>query len=182
MAFLVRRVSSEWWEQTTGFGDFEVCGDRFTAKKHHDLRTRDNTLSFWRADNANKDDGLADVALAIGSGFAEPDGIDLVWFEETTLTTKSSVDLADTPGQTFVSDLENRHVDARALDSGKLHEIATVIAKAIRSDDSVLKFTRKEILTLIARAVDGKRVRLENLKQKMKESVASELEEIQSTD
>lgn len=172
--FLVRSVDSVWWRTGTGH---EIPADQVTQKKKakRQLETSGNTLSFWRSADVDPGGELAGIALAIASVRDVPDGLDLAWVEREALLA-DGIRLRESRGATNVADLADRHEDAVELDLVRLGVVATVLAKAVRTDGHLRQFTQREILDLLAAAVGDRRLRLDGLRSKLKDAVRARLE------
>jgi hypothetical protein len=172
VTFLARKVSKAKWEEKGGVGlaDGEISADAITG----DLRTTENTLSFWKAEQA--DDTLwQQVTLAIAAGAERLDKIDIVWLEGATLI-DSGITLEDTPGKTPVKDLISYHVDAKNLDLIRLGKVAGLVAHALR--DQQQRFKRvpvRDVLALLVDAVRANRMQLSDLHHKVREEVQKKL-------
>ena len=120
--FLVRKIARAKWDATRnaerGLADGEISADAITA----DLRTLGGTLSFWRSSSEAAGD-LEDAALAIAAAGQRLDRIEVVWLAIEDLHADGHI-LRDSPGQTPVADLAERHVDICQLDYVRLGKVA----------------------------------------------------------
>lgn len=162
--FLARTITRAKWEPKQGMQEGEISADAVTG----DLRTRDNSLSFWTC--GGKDDAN-EVALAIAAGRVKVEKVEVVWLDDADLR-KDGHKIERTDGDTPVEDLAKRHVDVRQLDYERLGKVAHRIVSAIEADQ-YSRFTRTRVKTLLAAAVSCGRVKLENLH----ENVRSEVQE-----
>jgi hypothetical protein len=165
---LVRKISLAKWSTSAPFAEGEISADAVTA----DLRTTGNALSMWKGCHQGET-ALEDAVLALASGFERGDKLDVVWLEKRKLV-KAGVSLQQTPGSTPIADLQDRHFDATELDLVRLGEVAKAVAHAVQTQQ-YHRFTKKDVLRLIAKAVVAKRVRLEDLKEKLRSELIAHL-------
>jgi hypothetical protein len=177
MSLLARKVSAVWWDQPSGFEDDEIAADQLGGKKAKELRTHDNTLSFWRSDDSRLDGQLGEAALAIAATFAEPDAFEIAWLPREDLVS-AGIALAPTEGDTPITALRSRHEDAEKLDMRRLSEVAAVLAVNIRRHGHLHEFTKGEMLSLLARAVIAGQLNIPNLKQKLQQPVQDKIQEL----
>lgn len=174
MSFLVRKIATPYWRDDFDWLQVdEIPADRVTGKKT-DLRTDNNTLSFWTAETNEQ---LEDVALALASDFSRLEGFGIAWVESDAITGEG-IRIQGKRGNTKVEDLADRHVDAVELDLRRLAIIAGRLAVAVRESGTFYDFTASEVATLLANAVVQKRVRVENLKKDLQPDVRNRVEEI----
>ena len=163
---LARKVNLAKWQKHQGLSLQEIPADAIT----NDLRTKSNTLSFWECiDPSGTDDCPKDAALAIAASGQHIEGIDIIWFSSDVLE-KSGQTLNHTAGDTPVTDMINRHVDACHLDGVRLLQIADQITGAIQSKKRH-RFTKKQVETLLVEAVRQNRVNIIDLKTNVQEKV-----------
>jgi hypothetical protein len=168
MPFLARKVTRAKWEVPSDIGRQEIPADAVTT----DLRTTSNTLSFWRCENAG-DDELRRVVLALAAAAERVDKVDVVWIAQATLE-GAGIALKESEGRTPVAEMAKKHVDALHLDLVRLGNIARQIAAALRQGQH-RRLTRKEVVRILADAVEAKVVGDEELKDKVREDVEREL-------
>ena len=154
--FLARSVSATKWKSRVGIQQDEVSADGVGA----DLRSSDNTLSFWLYDP--EQGSLEDVVLVLASTRDQVQRMDLVWLPAETVT-GMKIGLSPTPGVTPVSSLNERHRDLTGIDLSRLFRLASGIAEAI-DGDRVVRFTEKQVLDILAKAVQRKLVEAARLK------------------
>ena len=141
----------------------EIAADAVTS----DLRTQDNALSFWRCGGANSD--VEDAALAIAAGRNEIAKVELVWLDDEVLHADGQT-LVETAGRTPVTELVDLHVDLCRLDYERLGKVARCIVTAF-AEERYLRMTRVRVRNLLASAVRGGRVDLDELKKKVRDEV-----------
>lgn len=164
---LARKVTRAKWEEG-------VAGQPESIRAHAicaDLKVaNDDSLSFWIC--GQEVVGSADdAALAMASGGERLDAIQLAIVESRRLE-DLGVRLARTPGDTPVSDLTHKHVDAVAIDMEKLGTIAREIATAVRNDKCHI-LTRAQVKALLKKAIEDKRLSAESLDGKLRAAVSS---------
>jgi len=145
----VRMIAGAKWEQSADLREGEIAADAVTG----DLRTTQNSLSFWRC-RAVDGGELRNAALAMAAARDRLDRLDLVYLDEDWIR-ESGLEFRATPGNTPVSSLRSSHVDVDQLDLTRLGAIAGMIATAHRTN-AELKMSRLEVLAIIVKAVrDG---------------------------
>ena len=101
--FLARKITRGKWTNTRQLGVGEVSADAVTA----DLRTRNNTLSFWRCGNGTEGE-VNEAVLALAAGGEKVENIDVVWLAYDDLQGDGQR-LDTTAGRTPVTGLVERH-------------------------------------------------------------------------
>lgn len=162
--FLARKFTRAKWQPKAGIAAREIPADAVTV----DLRTTDNTLSFWRYGEAGAD-GVRQVALAIAATAERVDKLDIVWVAEEMLRA-DGVRMQDTNGETPVRAMVKEHVDAAYLDLIRLGKVAFRIAQSIR-ETRCARYTRQEVITLLTSAVEKRFLDLSALKDKVQDVV-----------
>ena len=123
--FLARKITRAKWDRRDGLAENEIPADAVTA----DLRTTNNTLSFWKCE-APSDEEIRQTVLALATEAERVDRIDVVWVEEDDFRAHS-ISLNPSDGRTPVASLRSRHVDVAKLDLGRLSVAATLLAQAL---------------------------------------------------
>ena len=169
--FLARKISRSKWKSQRELAEGDVRAQAIAA----DLRTDDDALSVWScgAEQATKEDAK-EPALALASVMDRANVIDLVWIGKDALE-QAGYPVVQTGGITNVPDLRSHHYDIRILDCAKLHDIATRIAEAIE-EDHYCRFSRSEVLDLLADAVESERLKIKNLKCRLRQQVQNTLD------
>lgn len=168
MSVLARKIARAKWEQKPELSAREIAADAVTA----DLRTTDNTLSFWRCPTAAPDD-LKRAVLALAAEADRLDRLDVVYLEEKAVN-DAGLTTSDTLGKTPVVSLRELHVDVVRLDLVRLGAVARMVADAHRTN-ATLSMTKKDVLDLVVSAVRGKLVGIEDLKGEMRTKVEARL-------
>lgn len=163
MTFVGRKIARAKWEnKTENIDENEIPADAVTV----DLKTVRNTLSFWKCgDGRQSTSELHNPLLAMASEADRIDKVELVWidlneFEKLNIITK------ETDGVTPVTILRQTHINFCDLDLVRHGKIVELIAAALK-DGRYYRFTRHEVRTLLAEAVGGSLVKLEDLKEKV---------------
>ena len=163
--FLARKITRAKWEPKKKLSVGEISADAVTA----DLRTRENSLSFWRC-GLGEQSQIEDVVLAIASAGERLDKLDIVWLSEDDLQADGQT-FQDTDGLTPVTEFVKRHVDVCRLDYVRLGKVARRIATAIE-ENRYRRLSKKRITDLLAAAVGQGRIKLADLQ----ESIAAEVQ------
>ncbi len=176
MTVLVRKVEPAAWKATAdGIHVTEVAADFvFTKNTSREIATERCTLSFWRFDPTTR--GWEDeAALAIAGGWKTiNDGLYIVVLEEN-IVRDAGIALRESAGETRVDDLRDHHVDAEALDIGRLNVMAKIIADTIRNAGRVVARSRGDLLTLLANAAEARRLQLAQLPKDLQAQVSGHL-------
>lgn len=127
------------------------AGVRLQADSVNDLRTANNTLSFWECGNesvANLDDLV--LAMVLGTR-REPrdriDTLDVVWIQESELKS-ADFELVQSTGDTIVEALTTRHYDVANLVLEDIPRIGNLLDRSIQSQ-RVRRYTRPDVARVI---------------------------------
>ena len=153
--YLARKITRAKWEdgRTTsrGLAKGEISADAVTG----DLRTRQDTLSFWRCgEGANAD--IADAVLAIAAAGERVDRIDIVWVDYEALLADGQT-LKQSPGRTPFLDFADHHVDFCQLDYVRLGRLAQRVDTAIR-EERWRRVTKARVKVLLTKALQQGRI------------------------
>jgi len=166
--FLARKITRSKWDVSAGFSKGEIPADAVTG----DLRTTDNSLSFWQCGDGDPT-ALDEAALAIAAGCERVDKLELVWFPDDQLR-KDGQQLELTSGRTPVAELARRHVDATSLDYVRLGNIARHVADAIDLD-RYRRLSKRRVTSLLVAAVHRGTLDVEALHPKVQDAVGRSL-------
>ena len=166
--FLARMITRSKWEPKRGLLSGEISADAVTA----DLKTCDNSLSFWRCPSGT-DVELEDVVLAIATAREKVEKVEIVWLDDEDLRTDGQT-LINSDGRTPVAELVSQHVDVCYLDYNRLGKVAHRVVSAF-DEGRFCRLTRARILVLLASAVRKSRVDLKDLKEKVRDAVQKTL-------
>lgn len=144
--FLSRKISRAKWAVASELSEGEIPADAVTA----DLRTQQNSLSFWRC-STDSDRDVEEAALAIASAGDRIDRLDIVWVDYEDLQSDNHA-MADTEGRTPITDMVVKHVDVSRLDYVRLGMVARRVAGAIEAS-RCRRLTRRRVKALIEEAV-----------------------------
>src|SRR3974390_2914323 len=97
--FLARSISIAKWNARINLEPHQIPADAVTA----DLRTANNTLSFWLCD-PSQESSLEEVALALSSARDQVQRLDLVWLPEQQIS-QMKIKLEPTRGDTAAKSL-----------------------------------------------------------------------------
>ena len=164
--FLARKITRAKWANAH-LGTGEVPADAVTA----DLRTRNNTLSFWRCGDGTEEE-LNEAVLALAAGGQRVENIEIVWlaYEELRADGQS---LDNTAGRTPVADLVERHVDLSFLDYVRLGKVADRVVAALEKGRH-RRVTRPRVAAILANAVQQRRLDLSDLQEKVRGAVETQ--------
>ena len=173
--FLVRKIARAKWDKTRnasrGLADEEISADAVTG----DLRTREDTLSFWRCRTeaeGDVEDAVEDAALAIAAAGERLDKLDLVWMADNELQADGHT-LKDTEGRTPVAELAKHHVDICQLDYFRLGKVAMRVVAAIE-DERCRRLSKAHVKGLLVKAVQQRRVALDKLAEGLRAEVGDD--------
>ena len=163
--FIARKISLRKWREDDELGVGAISADAVTS----DLRTQDNTLSFWRCEEAAEVTGRA--ALAMGAAAERLDRIDLVWLAEEELRGDGQA-FRLSGGRTPVADLADSHVDLVRLDATRLVRLAQRVADAVAAGRA-LRISAPAMRKLLADAIANNRVDVGSLKPTLRGQLES---------
>lgn len=166
MTMLARKISRAKWEPADYLAEDEIRADAISGC----LRTRDDSLSWWHCEGDEQDVEEVALALATGSKYKKFEKIDVVVLPETDLLAHGLA-VESTEGDTPIKELRSRHVNVVRLDLEKLARIARILAPKIRSNNSVFRFTKATLMTLVRTAIQDKRLDLDDLNKKLREEL-----------
>ncbi len=168
--FLARKISEAKWRtsQEPEWSDGEIPADAVTI----DLKTRENTLSFWRCGDGS-DSEVEEAALAMAASGDHIETVVIVWLSEEDLES-AGLRLAASEGETTIEDLVSRHVDTLHLDYVRLGEVARFVASAI-AEGRLRRIKRKNVKGLLLRALRDGRARLDDFEDRVREELRKAL-------
>ena len=123
--FLARKITRAKWDTGQELSAGEISADAVTS----DLRTKENTLSFWNCRTETNGD-VEDAVLAIAAAGDRLDRLDVVWLAYDELQADGQT-FRNTGGRTPVRELADRHVDVCKLDYTRLGKVARRVVAAI---------------------------------------------------
>ena len=163
--FLARVISRAKWEQKEWMHEEEISADAVTA----DLRTQNNSLSFWRCGNGS-DEEINNVVLAIAAGRDKIDKVEIVLIDDEDLKTDGQT-IEASKGRTPVESLVELHVDVMQLDYSRLGKVACRVASAVAADQ-YHRVSKQRVATLLVTAINGGEVlQIEGLNEKLRPQV-----------
>ena len=163
--FLARKITHAKWRPKEGFAKGEIAADAVTA----DLKTRDNSLSFWRCASATTDD-LEKAALAIAATRSRVEKVEIVWLADDDLRDDGQT-LINTEGETPVPELTGLHVDVCRLDYVRLGKVVSRIANALENS-RWRRISKRRIKNLLAEGIQQMRIDPNALQEKVQAEVA----------
>lgn len=168
MSVLSRKFSRAKWESAAGQQPEAIAADTITA----DLRTTANTLSFWRCASTAEEE-LRKTVLALAAAADRLDKIDIVWISEEEVRSRG-LHIQDSPGQTPVVSLQDRHADIADLNLGRLTAVASLIAQAVAKQQHK-RLTKKEVVTIVAAAVRDRLLKIDDLSEEIRKDLQKEM-------
>lgn len=168
MTMLARKISRVKWEPMEYLADNEIRADAISGGC---LRTRGDTLSWWRCTGDKRD--VAQVALAIvaGPNIEKFQKFDVV-VVPTEILDQAGLTTELKDGETAVEDLRSRHMDLVKLDVERLSMVARILAPRIRSNDGVFQFSRAKLIRLVEEAIQDKRLDPDLLHERLRDKLA----------
>ena len=166
--YLARKVSRAKWEPCEYITQGGIRADAITGC----LRTKDDTLSLWQCQNI--EDDITEVVLALSTAMERLDTINIVLLDRENLGS-NGVSLQETPGNTPVAELCSRHIDIVNLDMSRLCIVANHVASKIRNNADCYTFTKTQIRKLLCKAIQEQRLKIDDLKNKLKTEVQQHL-------
>ena len=164
--FLARMITRSKWESESkpGLASDEIPADAITV----DLRTTDNSLSFWECGRASGPE-IASAVLAIAAGRESLQKLDIVWVPQEALI-RCGHQMVSTRGRTPFTEMVERHVDVCHLDYRRLGQIGDQVAAAIRLH-RFKRFAQQAVLDLLVDGVQNGHVSEEGLAEKLRTSI-----------
>lgn len=163
--FLARKITRAKWAAIEDLSVGEIPADAVTV----DLRTQENSLSFWRCPT-DSDGDVEEVALAIAAAGERIDRLDIVWLADEELQNDGHV-LKNTEGRTPLADMAAMHVDVSRLDFVRLGKVARQVDAALEGDRH-RRLTKARVRSLIKQAVEQGRIDSSDLDDKLRDEVA----------
>ena len=163
--FLARKITRAKWAATEDLSVGEIPADAVTV----DLRTQENSLSFWRC-STDSDCDVEEVALAIAAAGERVDRLDIVWLADEELQNDGHV-LKNTEGRTPLTGMAAMHVDVSRLDYVRLGRVARRVVDAIK-EDRYCRLRKARVKSLIEEAVRQGRIDRSALHEKLRAEVA----------
>ena len=164
--FLARKITRAKWAATPDFSTGEIPADAVTV----DLRTQQNSLSFWRCRTDTASD-VEEAALAIAAAGTRIDRLDIVWLADDKLQ-DNGLNLANSTGRTPVTDMADQHVDLIRLDCVRLGSVARRVIDAIEAERHC-RLTKAHVKRLIVSAIGQGRIDRATLHDRLREDLAS---------
>jgi hypothetical protein len=162
--FLARSISTAKWKGRTYIAGNEIPADAVT----YDMRTMDNTLSFWLYD-PGKEGSLDDVALALASARDNIQRLDLVWLDHKQVE-QMNLKIDSTRGETPAKHLQHNHRDVVGIDLVRLVDLARSVANAV-TNNQTKRFTERQIHELLSKAAQDNLISSNDLKRSIAERI-----------
>jgi hypothetical protein len=157
-----RKFSRAKWERPAFISDSDIPADAITVC----LRTQDNKLSLW--DCSDDQTSVEETVLALATG---PKYDSLEKMHVTTLVISDmesqGLSLANSPGDTAVEDLRERHSEIVNLTLNQLTKFAKLMATNIYTNEHCFLFTRKDVARIIKTAMSQQRLDGQKLNPKL---------------
>lgn len=162
--FLARSVRRSKWPSQPNVRVEDFPADTITG----DLRSKNNSLSFWHCNSSNKDE-IDESVLAIAAGRERVEKLELVWINRADLESFGQA-VIRSEGLAPVADLVDQHFDLCRLDYRRLGELASQMHSAMKSGQYQL-LSRSEVREILADAVLQNRLRLSDLNPKIQNEI-----------
>jgi len=163
----LRKISKSRWyghEAHRWLPNGSLEADAIQADAMSDLRTESNALSVWRI-NDNRTN-LEQIIIALAANLPRPTHLDYALFDQQFLV-NNEFKIEQLPGNTPCAAANSYHFHLTELSVHKLTEVAEIIkGKAERN-----RYTKKETLALIKRAIDSGVISRERLGPSIVEAV-----------
>lgn len=163
--FFARKISLAKWSDRPTLAAGEISADAVTA----DLRTKDDTLSFWRCGSGTAED-VDTATLAIAAAGNRIDKLDLVWIASDELDAEGQ-SWTETEGETPVRRLRSFHIDIVSLDYRRLGRVAHCIARSIEHQ-RFRRVPRGRVLEILGSAVRDGHVEIGDLKEGVRKALS----------
>lgn len=164
MSRLCRKITPSKWRS-----NIDASVDNIPADAAWDLKTTDNTLSFWEALSVegvgSKDD---DAILAILGSLNRLETVDVVFIDRNAA---QGVSFKSSRGETIVKDLENLHVDAIDLNLSSLHIAARAVANEVYLNKNV-RITKAKVRERLMGAMSTGRIDASKLSDSLKKELS----------
>lgn len=168
MSYLIRMISpmNEWTQEKD-----EIINDSFiSADAISDLRTTDNCISTWLAEN-NDEECIKKCVMALVSGFRTLDSMKVVLIDLDKIK-NNGLCIKETEGNTKIEEYKNLHRDIYLLNAGKLQILARVILESIW-EENILTFSKEKITQWMLQLIDKKLLEFDLLEKNMRVNFAS---------
>lgn len=162
--FLARKIARAKWTPKPDWSEGEISADAVTG----DLRTHNNSLSFWRCHTETNGD-VEEAVLAIAAARDRIDKLDIVWLVDDDLRADGQT-LRNSDGRTPIKDLTDKHVDVCKLDYIRLGKVACRVVTAIE-DNRWCRLRRTHVKELLLRAIEEGRVELDALAASIQDEI-----------
>ena len=171
---LARKISRAKWDSNLnnerGLAKGEISADAVTG----DLRTQNNTLSFWQC-NSSENSSIENAALAIAAAGNRLDRLDIVWLSDSELRNDGFA-LKRTDSRTPVTDLVKSHVDICNLDYVRLGNIANHVKVAVQNEQ-ISRLSKNQVKRLLTLAVSQGRIALKDLSEEIRNEISGQGEQ-----
>jgi hypothetical protein len=139
-----------------------------------DLRTSNNTLSWWECSHTSTD--VSEVVLAIASSMKVIEGMHLVLLPKVDVANEG-VDLQVTPEHARIPivELRHRHFDFANLTVGQVYHIAKKITASLQHAALFHSLTRRQVLDILCDAVSFGRLSLHDLDERARGEVQNRI-------
>jgi len=176
--FLARKFTlAKWGDVSSQNESKKITTDDVPADAIICLRTSDNKLSIWQCDGREKGN-VRDVVLAMatGSSYNTLDKMHIIALPKEEIEAEG-IQLERSPdsGDTEVEELKKWHFDLIKLTLKDLTKIAILMLSKIYENKGIHLFTKAEVREILKTAILNKRLRLEQLHEKVRPKVEKAL-------
>lgn len=166
MAYLVRRVDLSLWGQTIDNIE-DLNGDTITT----DLKTIDNTLSFWEVESKEM---LMDISIALLTAGKHLDSnICLIIIPKSEIP--KSLNFVNSIGSTAYVKCKNMHYDLVNVNIKSLKEVAELIMK-YRDENVDYDIHNQTFKNKLKELIDNNEIAEENLQKNFKQEYNTHIE------
>ncbi|MCM3611681.1 hypothetical protein M4S82_10495 [Planococcus sp. MERTA32b] len=166
MSLLVRKITrSKWPAEISEPINIDILrADAITSC----LRTSSDTLSTWEVINA---DNINEAVLALASNFDKIETMTVIAIEKDKIS-EYGFSLVSSKGLTVVEDLKDSHIDVSNLTLKSIGTFASIVLETIK-DEKVYRFSKRELIDIISKAVETDRLDVKLLKEKVREQLSA---------
>lgn len=128
MPYFLRAINRENWPEP----EENVTAHDLDADALNDLKTQDNTLSVWYAEDDEELRKAIVAYLASMDKWVELEEVDFVEIDAEDVKA-AGIQLEKTPNFTYIHDYENMHRDLASLKYDSIEQLADIVIKSINN-------------------------------------------------
>lgn len=161
MEYVGRKIQRAKWELLDFMNESDIQADALGAC----LRTKSNTLSFWRCHNNDQD--IEEIVLAMASSYEKLAKMNVILFRIEDITS-NGFEFNETEGFTPIEDLKSRHLDLVHLTGQRILNFASFMKDHVRSNSNCILFSKNQVENILCNALKDNRIDLEDLNEKIR--------------